>query len=75
MRGGFVITKIDDQLVKSVDDLKAALSNQSSTFQIQVYIPAAAKRITMVSTTLESNHLVLVFLAQRASCVRGPFKL
>ena len=39
MRPGFIITKIGNQSVKSVDELKDALSNQSSNFQIQGIYP------------------------------------
>jgi S1-C subfamily serine protease len=39
MRPGFVITKIGNQSVKSVDELKDALRNQSSNFQIQGIYP------------------------------------
>src|SRR5258708_50171 len=41
MRPGFVITKIGDQPVKSVDQLKEALSNQSANFQIQGVYPGS----------------------------------
>ena len=41
MRPGFVITKIGDQPIKSVDQLKEALSNQSSNFQIQGIYPGS----------------------------------
>ncbi len=39
MRAGFIITKIGDQNIKTVDELKEALSNQSSNFQIQGVYP------------------------------------
>ncbi|HTI10839.1 MAG TPA: trypsin-like peptidase domain-containing protein [Puia sp.] len=41
MRPGFVITRIGDQSVKTVDQLKEALSNQSSNFQIQGIYPGS----------------------------------
>jgi Do/DeqQ family serine protease len=43
MRAGFVITKIGNQNVKSVDELKDALSNQSSNFQIQGVYPGSSE--------------------------------
>ncbi|HWB25659.1 MAG TPA: trypsin-like peptidase domain-containing protein [Chitinophagaceae bacterium] len=43
MRDGFVITKIGNQSVKTVDDLKNALSDQSSNFQIQGMYPGSAE--------------------------------
>jgi serine protease Do len=39
MRPGFIITKIGDTPVKTVDDLKAALSKQGSNFQIEGVYP------------------------------------
>jgi Do/DeqQ family serine protease len=39
MRPGFVITKIGDQNIRSVEDLKSALSNQPANFQIQGIYP------------------------------------
>jgi len=39
MRPGFVITRIGDQSVKTVDQLKEALGNQSTNFQIQGVYP------------------------------------
>jgi len=41
MRPGFVITKIGDQKIKSVDELKEALGNQSANFQIQGVYPGS----------------------------------
>ena len=41
MRPGFVITRIGDQGVKTVDQLKEALSNQSANFQIQGIYPGS----------------------------------
>jgi Do/DeqQ family serine protease len=41
MQSGFVITKIGDQNIKSVDELKDALSNQSTNFQIQGVYPGS----------------------------------
>jgi len=41
MRAGFVITKIGGKNVKSVDELKDALGNQSSNFQIQGVYPGS----------------------------------
>jgi len=43
MREGFIITKVGNQPVKSVDDLKAALSNQSSNFQLQGIYPGSSE--------------------------------
>jgi serine protease Do len=43
MRPGFVITKIGNSVVKSVDDLKAALANQSANFQIQGIYPGSSE--------------------------------
>ena len=39
MRPGFIITKVGDQPVRSVDELKDALSKQDSNFQIQGVYP------------------------------------
>ena len=39
MRPGFVITKIGDQNIKSVEDLKETLANQPANFQIQGIYP------------------------------------
>jgi len=39
MRPGFVVTKIGDQKIQSVDELKEALSNQSANFEIQGIYP------------------------------------
>jgi serine protease Do len=39
MRPGFIITKIGDQPVNTVDELKDALSKQGSNFQIQGVYP------------------------------------
>jgi Do/DeqQ family serine protease len=39
MRPGFIITKVGDQPVKSVDEFKDALSKQDSNFQIQGIYP------------------------------------
>lgn len=39
MRPGFIITKVDDIAVKSVDELKDAISKQGSNFQIQGLYP------------------------------------
>jgi Do/DeqQ family serine protease len=39
MRAGFIITKVGDQPVKSIDELKDALSKQGSNFQIQGIYP------------------------------------
>jgi Do/DeqQ family serine protease len=39
MRAGFIITKVGDQPVKSVDEFKDALSKQGSNFQIQGIYP------------------------------------
>ena len=39
MRPGFVITKIGDKSIKSIDDLNEALANQSSNFQIEGIYP------------------------------------
>jgi serine protease Do len=39
MRPGFIITRIGDQTVKTVEELKEALSNQSANFQIQGVYP------------------------------------
>ncbi len=41
MRPGFVITKIGDSQVKSVDELKDALNKQGSNFQIQGVYPGS----------------------------------
>lgn len=41
MRPGFVITRIGDQRVRTVEELKEALSNQSSNFQIQGVYPGS----------------------------------
>jgi serine protease Do len=41
MRPGFVITKIGDQNIKSVEDLKEALANQPANFQIQGLYPGS----------------------------------
>ena len=41
MRPGFVIIKIGDQKIKSVDELKEALGNQSANFQIQGVYPGS----------------------------------
>jgi serine protease Do len=39
MRPGFVVTKIGDQKIQSMDDLKEELSNQSANFEIQGIYP------------------------------------
>lgn len=39
MRSGFIITKVGDQPVKSVDEFKDALSKQGSNFQIEGMYP------------------------------------
>jgi hypothetical protein len=39
MRPGFVITKIGDTAVKTVEELKDAVSKQGSNFQIQGLYP------------------------------------
>jgi S1-C subfamily serine protease len=39
MRAGFIITKVGDQPVKSVDEFKDALSKQGSNFQLQGIYP------------------------------------
>jgi serine protease Do len=39
MRPGFIITKVGDQPVKSVDEFRDALSKQGSNFQIQGIYP------------------------------------
>jgi len=39
MRPGFIITKIGDEKVKSIEDLKNALGNQKSNFQIEGIYP------------------------------------
>jgi S1-C subfamily serine protease len=41
MRPGFIITKVGDQPVKSVDEFKDALSKQGSNFQIQGMYPGS----------------------------------
>lgn len=41
MRSGFIITRIGDQRVKSVADLKDALSKQNSNFQIEGVYPGS----------------------------------
>jgi Do/DeqQ family serine protease len=41
MRAGFIITKIGDVKVKSVDELKQALSSQDANFQIQGIYPGS----------------------------------
>ncbi len=41
MRPGFVITKIGDQNIKSMEDLKSALANQPENFQIQGVYPGS----------------------------------
>lgn len=41
MRPGFVITKIGDQNIKSVEDLKESLANQPANFQIQGLYPGS----------------------------------
>ena len=41
MRPGFVITKIGDQNIKSVEELKDALANQPANFQIQGLYPGS----------------------------------
>jgi len=41
MRPGFVITRIGDQSIKTVDQLKEVLSNQSANFQIQGIYPGS----------------------------------
>ena len=41
MRPGFVITKIGDQNIKSMEDLKDALSKQPANFQIQGVYPGS----------------------------------
>lgn len=43
MRAGFIITKIGNNAVKSVDDLKAALASQSANFQIQGVYPGSSE--------------------------------
>ena len=43
MRPGFVITKIGDQNIKSVEDLKEALANQPTNFQIQGLYPGSSE--------------------------------
>lgn len=41
MRPGFVITKIGDQNIKSMEDLKDAINNQPENFQIQGIYPGS----------------------------------
>jgi len=41
MRPGFVITKVGDDAVRSVDDLKSAISHQDANFQIQGVYPGS----------------------------------
>ena len=41
MRPGFVIIKIGDQNIKSVEDLKDAINNQPDNFQIQGIYPGS----------------------------------
>lgn len=43
MRAGFVITRIGNTAVRSVDELKAALASQSTNFQIQGIYPGSAE--------------------------------
>ena len=43
MRPGFVITKVGDDAVKSVDDLKSAISHQDANFQIQGVYPGSSE--------------------------------
>ena len=43
MRPGFVITKIDDQNIKSVEDLKQTLASQPANFQIQGIYPGSSE--------------------------------
>ena len=43
MRPGFVITKIGDKTIKSIDDLKEALNNQPSNFQIEGVYPGGSE--------------------------------
>ncbi|HEV2352779.1 MAG TPA: serine protease, partial [Puia sp.] len=41
MKSGFIITKVGDTPVKSVDDFKAALAKQGSNFQIEGVYPGS----------------------------------
>ena len=41
MKDGFIITKIGNTVVKTVDDLKAALNKQGSNFQIEGIYPGS----------------------------------
>ena len=41
MRPGFVITKVGDDAVRSIDDLKSAISHQDANFQIQGVYPGS----------------------------------
>jgi hypothetical protein len=43
MKPGFVITKVGDIPVKSVDELKAALSKQSGNFQLEGTYPGSGR--------------------------------
>jgi serine protease Do len=43
MRPGFVITQIGDEHIKSVDQLKEVLGNQSSNFEIQGVYPGSSE--------------------------------
>ena len=43
MRPGFVITKVGNDAVKSVDDLKQAIGHQDANFQIQGVYPGSSE--------------------------------